>query len=401
MNAAIQLAALTALAALLPAQQPHPDAAAHWMPQCRGAHWEFRVGRNGTVLQRSYDDEGEVDLPDGNRGHQLRRTTGSEIAFEYWSARHDGVFAYMPLASMDREPRRGVEDMPPACWLRAPLGIETHWQFDQPFLGQIAAGPGDRDDKPWPHVHYEATLVSPGEQLQLPAGNFVTAHVKITFALVGTDDPKPWSGSRELWFARGIGFVKQIERDRDGAVVATTELLKFAPGTAEPDPQPALQRWLAATPPWSQRPDCKPEPLSLGNASCVLFGRCYRLRWQQDSAFVHVLDGVVSPLSCDDAKGFAAMLQAHGRNAAAEDVLGAVAQTAALLACAARNLPPPNLPRPGIQRVSGAKAATVANVEGDVRDGTGVRGRAHASASCGADGKLIEVAASVRDAGGR
>lgn len=202
------------LAAAAPAQQAPPPTEAeqghanvapptvvppNLAPLCTGAVWTYAVTEHdGTTVRRSLQtvtDEGPYSLPGGGTVHRLRLETSrpAAVTFTCWSTDAFGVHEHV----LGDAGRRGTIDVAaaPALLLSVPLDAGATWRCGA----------------------HTATLVDAAAEVLVPAGRFTTAHVRI-------DGPAP----RELWFADGVGLVR--ERRVDGERREVRELTAFAPG---------------------------------------------------------------------------------------------------------------------------------------------------------------------------
>lgn len=236
----MRLACLTFLLAPAVAAQSGAAPRAPTLALQEGARWRYQQNtiRQGQPLPASTiaaTDEGACVLPSGRLCHQLRVEHGDTTTFEYWSVGDDGIRQHRSRAPAHRgelDP-----DATPALLLATPITAGDRWQWV--------------DGDPGQPLENTAELVAAATPIDVVAGRFTAAHVRIT-----TRRGERSVGTRELWFAPVVGIVRD-ERHLDGSLLRR-DLVDFQPGhdleatrdrrlRADIDGDPVL---AASGPPW-------------------------------------------------------------------------------------------------------------------------------------------------------
>ena len=237
------------------------------LPLRVGNRWEYTVTTtNGvakpkTTMATAYD-ETACTLQDGTELHQLRVTTADgTTTYEHWSCGQDGVHRH-PTA--DRR-RRGMLGTGAAMHL---LPAAT-----QPKAQWTWQGPHDlvTDEQGRDFTHRATNLGA--KSITVPAGTFQTTHVAIDSLRDGHVQLR-----RELWFAPGVGIVRDQHHDAIRTVLR--ELARFAPPAIDDE-----QRLRSAVDellrndrfePWNNRPhvawlEAGPEALQLPGRIALVY----------------------------------------------------------------------------------------------------------------------------------
>jgi len=252
-----------------PAQATPPaTTAAELMPLQVGARWVYDVTRTSLPptkpVRSTVVDEGRCVLPDGEEVHQLRVETAGENAprFEAWSLGDAGIRRFLALD--DRV--RGAIDFAsaPLRWLDWPARKGDSWRWQGKHDVAFAS-----DGHGWTH---QATVVGTEEAITVPAGSFRAVHVRVESAHENVRQLL-----RELWFAPGVGLVRERHEDAEHDVERV--LVAFAKPTD--DREARVQRHLEEelanpkTPAWNNTPfvqwlEAGPEALWLPGAIAVV-----------------------------------------------------------------------------------------------------------------------------------
>jgi hypothetical protein len=223
-----------------------PATDARLLPLHAGATWtyetEFPEVPRSKPVRSVVVDEGGTTLADGRRVHQLRvETEGAPSPrFEHWCVDERGV---QRLLARDAAVRGEVDATATAlAWLRLDAGDAWQWQGAHDLVR-------DEQGRPWQH---RAEVKGRDVHVRTPAGAFRAVHVAVRSDRDGVTQLR-----RELWFAPGVGIVRDEHRDAIRHV--RRELLSFTPAvTNDRDArvQAFLERELAttSTPAWNNPP---------------------------------------------------------------------------------------------------------------------------------------------------
>ncbi|MBL8753178.1 MAG: hypothetical protein JNK15_07745 [Planctomycetes bacterium] len=171
--------------------------------------------------------EGTAWLPDGTSVTQLRTERDGASPTFAWLAIADG--ALRQLLPRDATRRASFDATSPGMtWLPANLQPGATWQW--------TGGHDLLADTGGAMFRHEATCDRVAAEIETPAGKFQATRVLVKSTL----DHAP-AVERELWFAAGVGLVR--ERHRDGTREWDRELQKFEPA---PDDVPRLRTRMAA-----------------------------------------------------------------------------------------------------------------------------------------------------------
>lgn len=226
------------------------DAAAY-APAEEGRRWVYRrtttrgeaPGDQGLAMV-SRSVFGTYRRQDGSRWHLLAVDDGSQqVRYEHWNTEGPGLL-------VERSGIPGGNRTAPACWLAAPVGAVTQWQWNE--VTRKA------------ELEFRATITGFDEPLTVPAGRFRCVHVHI--GELGGEEV----ATEHLWFARQVGLVRSVRQVGDETV--TTELKEVTPGRDQTADRLATLQVLA--PPdwlWSARGASRIQWLDQDVGS-VLFG---------------------------------------------------------------------------------------------------------------------------------
>lgn len=269
-------------------ETPGPNSGAHFLPLAENTSWTWQVTRRDgdQASERNETSRvwGMVPAVDGAMVAQVQTTRGDFISWDYLAARNDGVFTYRNayLGGL-----RGVTRIDERL-LPAPVGGTTQWEWDQQLSYQTM-GDAPAPDPAAMRVHHLAKLLAMDEAVTVPAGSYKAVHVRIaaTGAQVYT---------RDLWFARGVGIVKDEHTSADTHQVR--ELTAFTPGrNVAFAAEAALRAFCQATPPFA---DAAVEWVPVGGEACYLRGRFAILRTGDTSTCAHVTGAGVVTFAPDD-----------------------------------------------------------------------------------------------------
>lgn len=218
-------------AAVLVAAMPtvaNAQGVARELPLKQGARWTYEVAHDlAAVVTVTVHDEGSFQLPEGGTVHQLRVTKAGNPAatYELWAMPDYGVYQY---ANRDAS-KRGTLDLagtPMRLWAsnrEAIDGGQRRWQWQGPQIAvAFGVGPGVHSTGDWQH-HGESLG---REEIVVPAGKYQAEHVRIRSEQSGRA-----TCVRELWFAGGVGVVKQVVRR--GTEEWSGRLVDFSVGRGE------------------------------------------------------------------------------------------------------------------------------------------------------------------------
>jgi hypothetical protein len=258
---------------LAPAQAPaaqekeHSQSGAAYLPLQQDASWTWKVTQKNGDDVRSYQlvawDFGAVPASDGTC-HQLIVTDDQSPSegVQYWSADAKGIWEHdREYLGNLRGVGRGRTRLVPA-----PLGVEAKWAWDSQMSYQTASfngqDPPPRDPE-LDRIHHTGELVALEEAVTIPAGKFNAVHVRIKSVCKGWD----LDSTRDLWFARGTGIVKEVEAGPSGSIVRELTAHQAGKDVAA-DHEAVLAKNLA-----SNGKPSKVEWLPPGAAICYLRGR--------------------------------------------------------------------------------------------------------------------------------
>ena len=226
------------------------DATAY-APAEEGRRWVYR--RATTLADRPGDQGlamvsrsvfGTYRQKDGSRWHLLAIDEGGkQVRYEHWNTEGPGLL-------VERSGIAGGNRTAPACWLAAPVGAVTQWQWNE--------------ETPKVSLEVRATIVGFDELVTVPAGTFRC--VQVHFGELGG----PEVAVERMWFARQVGLVRSVRQVGDETV--TTELKEVIPGRDQSADRLATLQVLA--PPdwlWSARGASRIQWLDQDVGS-VLFG---------------------------------------------------------------------------------------------------------------------------------
>ena len=214
-----QLCTALLLAAVVPAQaaaQPQADAraidnhSAAFFPLKEGAHWRYHTEKTSIKELAPTKSKLDFDVIGSYRRDNttlfLVRTAGEVLRFEHWALDPSGlqIFPgkhYEQISTQDAatEPR-----IPLAC----PVGAVYSWEWTE----------GVRPDQ-W---RWQARLEDYTTKVTVPAGTFDCVYIQ------GTGTNGPDKGTRDFWYARGVGCVKEVIEL--GEFRELRELAAFEPG---------------------------------------------------------------------------------------------------------------------------------------------------------------------------
>lgn len=226
------------------------DAAAY-APAEEGRRWIYR--RTTTLADRPGDQGlamvsrsvfGTYRRQDGSRWQLLAVDEGGkQVRFEHWNTEGPGLL-------VERSGSADGKRTEPACWLAAPVGAVTQWQWNE--------------ETPKVSLEVRATIVGFDELVTVPAGTFRC--VQVHFGELGG----PEVAIEHRWFARQVGLVRSVRQVGDETV--STELKEVTPGRDQTADRLATLQVLA--PPdwlWSARGASRIQWLDQDVGS-VLFG---------------------------------------------------------------------------------------------------------------------------------
>lgn len=273
---------------LLPAQGPAAEtptanSGVHYLPLGEGTTWTWHVTRKDADGASERDETsrvwGTVPAGDGKPVAQVQTRRDGYVSWDYLAARNDGVFTYHNAYLGGLRGVGGVD----ARLLPAPVGATTQWEWNEQLSYQTS-GDGPGPDPETTRVHHLAKLLAIDEVVTVPAGIYKAVHVRI--AATGAN-----VYTRDLWFARGVGIVKDEHTSRDTHQVRA--LTAFAPGARSTfDPEAVLQGYRKATP---QQAASTVEWVPVGDEACYARGRFAILRDGDTATCAHVTqDGVVT-----------------------------------------------------------------------------------------------------------
>lgn len=143
--------------------------------------------------------EGTASLPDGTQVTQLRTEREGAAPTFAWLAVADG--ALRGLLPRDATRRAAFDASAPGMvWLPAPVQTGTSWEWTGGHDLLL-----DTDGTTFTH---EATCVGAATSTETPAGSFLATHVRVVTRL-----GNQFIAERELWFAPGVGIVREHHRD--------------------------------------------------------------------------------------------------------------------------------------------------------------------------------------------
>jgi hypothetical protein len=153
-------------------------------------------------------------------------------------------------------------------------------------------------------VRYRAVLVSPAEEVTVPAGTFKAVHVRTTV------DEKRGGQVSDVWFAPGVGLVKSARSTAEGRPLQVDELLAFtkAPPRDHATVEESLARHAAALaePPTGTEVLQQPHLFNhFRNRFAVLTWRVPEVR----HSIVRVRRGVVTPFDVRQNRDWLALLE--------------------------------------------------------------------------------------------
>lgn len=229
------------------------------LPLRVGNRWDYTVTTtNGvtkptTATSTAYD-EAACTLPDGTELHQLRVTTADGVTmFEHWSSGTEGVCRH-PTA--DRRRRGALGSGPAMRMLPAASQPPAEWEWQGPH--DLVADEQGRD-----FTHRGTNLGA--ARITVGAGTFATTHVRIESLRDGVVQVR-----RELWFAPGIGIVRDLHRDAIRTVERTLTCFTAPAVDDEQRLRTAVDEQLHSDrfQPWNNRPhaawlEAGPEALQL------------------------------------------------------------------------------------------------------------------------------------------
>jgi hypothetical protein len=296
-------------------EKEHSQSGAAYLPLQQDASWTWKVTQKNGDDVRTYQlvawDFGRVPAGDGTC-HQLitsdDQSPGEGV--QYWSADGKGIWEH------DREYLGSIRGVGKGRTrlVPAPLGVEAKWEWDSQMSYQTAsfngAEPAPRDPEQ-DRIHHTGELVALDEAVTVPAGKFQAAHVRIKSVCKGWN----FDSTRELWFARGTGIVKEVETGPSGSIVRELTARQAGKDIAD-DYEAVLAKHLA-----NSSRSSKVEWLPPGAAICYLRGRFATVASsagndQPTCAAFFVEDGAVVEINKDDLAFWAARakeLQAGAR----------------------------------------------------------------------------------------
>ncbi len=169
--------------------------------------------------------EGTAWLPDGTQVTQLRTEREGKTPTFAWVAVNEG--ALRQLLPRDATRRAAFDTSAPGmAWLPANPKNDATWEW--------TGGHDLLTDTGGAVFTHEATCGNVAAVVETPAGTFTTTRVLVKTKLDSTR-----IAERELWFAAGVGIVR--ERHRDGTREWERELQKFEPA---PEEVPRLRKHL-------------------------------------------------------------------------------------------------------------------------------------------------------------
>jgi hypothetical protein len=159
------------------------------------------------------------------------------------------------------------------------------------------------DGRTWTH---DAEIVATNEKVTVPAGTFAAVHVRVASA-----DGGMARLTRDLWFAPGVGLVREQHRDAEQTI--ERELVAFAPGHDDREARlrEHLDRELAdpKTAAWNNRPFV--QWLEDGAELLLLQGAVAVVRTDAGASLYHVCPKTVHRFRADDGATLAAVMRAE------------------------------------------------------------------------------------------
>jgi hypothetical protein len=189
-----------------------------------GAHWVYRsharLVEDLPMVESLHHVHVLGSYRDGDGGTcWLVRSYGTDSAVEHWYTDAGGITVRPGTGTGICAANREVVAHRP---LAAPVGGVTEWTWTVPH-------PTSED------AHWTARLDALDVPVEVPAGRFRTLVVR---AATASGDQR-----RTVWFARGVGIVRE---ELHGSAHEVRELRSFQPGT---DPMPRQQALLHLLPP--------------------------------------------------------------------------------------------------------------------------------------------------------
>lgn len=171
-----------------------------------GAEWAYAItysdGSTSNITKRSQ----RALQVKGKPVLELATKVGKYDGFEYMACDSEGLHEY--FNSQMRGP--GVaEEVAPIPVLKMPATPGKKWEYEVPFRGQLS-GAADIDPSSL-RTFAIAKIVNAAEEVQVPAGKFVTIHVQ-------TDHRSGTLGNyrTDRWYSTHVGLVKEVTTGKDG-----------------------------------------------------------------------------------------------------------------------------------------------------------------------------------------
>lgn len=226
MNRALIVSLLTVSLAACQAPEKQIPESQRWMPVLEHAQWGYRAklrepsrvdAKDYHLLFRCRDGGAWQDCQPGGSRRRLfweDEAAGERRGMVAWSTRSHGLCRYVNDYDRYGQLRVNHQESPELILPKGPWTIGQRWLVK-----------GER----------RGTIVATAEAIEVPAGRFETVHVRLE------------GGSRsqeELWFAKGVGLVKQrgfeplihrpLGMTRVPRRALDMELTEFWPGSDEP-----------------------------------------------------------------------------------------------------------------------------------------------------------------------